>query len=133
MILVDTSVWIDWLRNHDNTATETLNALLDQPAQLVLCDRVVQEILQGIRDDKEVREVERHLRLFACLDTGGLDLALASAKLYRQLRKKGITIRAGNDVVIAALCIQHDIGLLHSDRDFEAIARHTALQIVKNH
>lgn len=131
MILVDTSVWIDWLLDHDTLAAQTLDSLLDEPGAIVLCDRIVQEVVQGIRDDAEAREVERRLRVFECLDTGGVALALASAELYRKLRKKGITIRSSNDVVIAALCIQHSLALLHNDRDFDLLAKHTALRTVR--
>jgi predicted nucleic acid-binding protein len=131
MILVDTSVWIDWLNGRAHQATDRLDQLLDEPIQLVLCDRVVQEIVQGIRDDRDAREVEKKLGVFDCLDTGGRELALASAARYRQLRKQGVTIRSSNDVLIAELCIQHGIAVLHNDRDFDVIAKHIKLKLVK--
>jgi predicted nucleic acid-binding protein len=129
MILVDTSVWIDWFNGRAHPSTDKLDQLLDEPIQLVLCDRVVQEIVQGIHDDADAREVERKLSVFDCLDTGGRALALASAARYRQLRKLGVTIRSSNDVVIAELCIQHGIAVLHNDRDFDVIAKHTKLKL----
>ena len=129
MILVDSSVWIDWLNAEDTAQTDALARLLDEPESPVICDRVLQEVLQGIRDDRHADNIERTLTALTCLDTGGVKLALASAALYRGLRKQGITIRAGNDIVIAALCMQYKLQLLHCDRDFDAIAKVTRLDV----
>lgn len=131
MILIDSSVWIDWLSARDTQGTKRLDALLDTPVTLFICDRILQEVLQGIRDDERAREVEKQLAIFECLDTGGLELAKMSAELYRGLRKKGVTVRGSIDVLIAALCIEHRLKLLHNDRDFDAIAKHSALRVEK--
>lgn len=131
MILIDSSIWIDWLSTRDTPGTRRLDALLDTPITLFICDRILQEVLQGIRDDKRAREINNQLAVFECLDTGGVDLAQASAALYRGLRKKGVTVRGATDVLIAALCIEHQLTLLHNDRDFDAIAKHSALRVEK--
>jgi predicted nucleic acid-binding protein len=129
MILIDSSIWIDWLPNRDTPGTRRLDALLDTPITLHICDRILQEVLQGISDEARARDVTKQLSVFSCLNTGGGDLAHLSAALYRGLRKKGVTVRGSTDVLIAALCIEHRLRLLHNDRDFDAIAKHSALQI----
>jgi predicted nucleic acid-binding protein len=131
MILIDSSIWIDWLSSRDTPGTKKLDALLDTPITLFICDRVLQDVLQGVRDDARVREINKQLAIFECLDTGGVELARASAELYRGLRKKGVTVRGSIDVLIAALCIEHRLTLLHNDHDFDAIAKHSALRVAK--
>jgi predicted nucleic acid-binding protein len=132
MILIDSSIWIDWLSARHTPGTNKLNALLDTPITLFTCDRILQEVLQGVRDDMRVREINKQLSIFECLDTGGIELACASAELYRGLRKKGLTIRGSIDVLIATLCIEHSLTLLHNDRDFDVIAKHSALRVEKH-
>jgi predicted nucleic acid-binding protein len=129
MILIDSSIWIDWLSTRDTPGTKKLDALLDTPITLFICDRILQEVLQGVRDDARAREINKQLAIFECLDTGGVELARASAELYRGLRKKGVTVRGSIDVLLAALCIEHKLTLLHNDRDFDAIAEHSALRV----
>lgn len=131
MILIDSSIWIDWLSSRDTPGTKKLDALLDTPITLFTCDRILQEVLQGVRDDIRAREINKQLSIFECLDTGGIELARASAELYRGLRKKGLTIRGSIDVLIATLCIEHSLTLLHNDRDFDVIAKHSALRLEK--
>ena len=131
MILIDSSIWIDWLSSRDTPGTKKLDALLDTPITLFICDRVLQEILQGVRDDTRIREINKHLSIFECLDTGGIDLARISAELYRGLRKKGVTIHGSIDVLIATLCIEHDLKLLHNDRIFDVIVEHSAMRVEK--
>jgi predicted nucleic acid-binding protein len=131
MILIDSSIWIDWLSTRDTPGTKKLDALLDTPITLFICDRILQEVLQGVRDDARAREINRQLAIFECLDTGGVELARASAELYRGLRKKGVTVRGTIDVLIATLCIENRLSLLHNDRDFDVIAKHAALRVEK--
>jgi predicted nucleic acid-binding protein len=131
MMLIDSSIWIDWLSTRDTPGTKKLDALLDTPITLFICDRILQEVLQGVRDDARAREINRQLAIFECLDTGGVELARASAELYRGLRKKGVTVRGTIDVLIATLCIENRLSLLHNDRDFDVIAKHAALRVEK--
>jgi predicted nucleic acid-binding protein len=131
MILIDSSIWIDWLSTRDTPGTKKLDALLDTPITLFICDRILQEVLQGVRNDARAREINRQLAIFECLDTGGVELARASAELYRGLRKKGVTVRGSVDVLIATLCIENRLSLLHNDRDFDVIAKHAALRVEK--
>jgi predicted nucleic acid-binding protein len=129
MTLIDSSIWIDWLSARDTPGTRKLDALLNTPITLFICDRILQEVLQGVRNDERAREINKQLAIFECLDTGGIELARASAELYRGLRKKGVTVRGSVDVLIAALCIEHSLTLLHNDRDFDAIAKYSGLSV----
>jgi predicted nucleic acid-binding protein len=128
MILVDSSVWIDWLRGNDNWPCRRFRELLQEGAELVTCDRILQEVTQGIATEKMAAQVEARMLRLTCLDTGGIATARIAATYFRKLRALGLTIRSSNDVVIAALAIEHKLSLLHNDRDFEAIALHTALK-----
>jgi predicted nucleic acid-binding protein len=131
MILVDSSVWIDWLRGNDNWPCHTFRDLLQDGAELVTCDRILQEVTQGIAAEKMAVQVEASMLQLTCLNTGGIATARAAATYFRKLRALGLTIRSSNDVVIAALAIEHKLSLLHNDRDFEAIARHTTLKTLR--
>jgi predicted nucleic acid-binding protein len=131
VILVDSSVWIDWLRGNDNWPCRRFRELLQEGAELVTCDRILQEVTQGIATEKMAAQVEARMLRLTCLDTGGIATAHAAATYFRKLRALGLTIRSSNDVVIAAIAIEHQLSLLHNDRDFEAIALHTALKTLR--
>lgn len=117
MILVDTSVWIDFLNGNSNLHTDTLDrALID--GTVAIGDLIFMEILQGFRNDGEYKKAKTSL---LTLDQYGMlnsQLALKGAENYRALRKKGITIRKTADVIIATFCIENSIPLLFSDKDF---------------
>lgn len=126
MVIADTSVWVDFLRGSDAAHCETLAALLDEQA-LALCDRVLQEVLQGIGSEAELRKVARRLLALPCFNLGGHDLAIAAARNYRRLRSLGVTPRSATDVLIATFCIDEGHQLLHNARDFDAISKHLGL------
>jgi len=117
MIVVDTSVWIDFLRRARTRQTETLVANM-RPLDVMIGEPILLEVLQGARDDRHAAALESDLRLF--LVEGMLDsnIAVRAAAHYRTLRTKGITIRKTIDV-IATYCIENGHHLLHDDRDFE--------------
>lgn len=93
-----------------------------------MCDRVLQEVLQGVRDDAEFRRVSARLAALPCYNLGGEALAVAAARNYRRLRRLGIPPRSATDVLIATFCIGEGHDLLHSDRDFEPFVRHLGLR-----
>ncbi len=127
MILVDTSVWIDYFNGEINKYTEALDAaLLD--GTVALGDLILLEILQGFRNDRHYREARSKLLLLDQYQLLNTDLALKSATNYRALRKKGITIRKTNDVIIATFCIEYRLPLLHVDQDFIPFERHLRLR-----
>ncbi len=129
MIVVDTSVWIDLLNGTDSDAAEQCATLIAGGAPVALTDVVLTEVLQGIRNERHVRTVERHLRAFPILQLQGLDDFVLAASLYRQARRAGVTIRKTLDCLIAAPCVRSGSPLLHADADFDRLARCTALEI----
>lgn len=129
MILVDASVWIDYLRGIATQQTRWLHAQLER-RPLGLADLTLCEILQGVFDEREARLVRRRFLVFPTLSTGGAEQAARCAENYRQLRRLGVTVRKTIDCWIATFCIREGHSLLHSDRDFEPFAKHLGLRVV---
>lgn len=122
MILVDSSVWIDYFRGVRNQQTEQLDAWLDQPEVLIgVADLVVFEVLRGFTSEKEQAVAKRLLFTLEVVEIGGWDAALQAAEHYLQLRARGYTIRSPIDVLLASYCITHGHMLLHSDSDFDVM------------
>ncbi len=126
MILVDTSVWIDFFAGRDRPQVSLLEESILNGENLALCGIILTEILQGIADEAAYREVRRRLRPLIWLPMSE-PVFVRAADIYRKLRKQGITIRKSNDCIIAATAMTHRCRLLHNDRDFSAIARHFPL------
>ena len=118
-LLVDTSVWIDFFRNKTNQQVETLTEYLENDHPVLLCPVILQEILQGVRNDNQFEQVKKDLMAFDILIADPLDAAIGAARLYRNLRKMGITIRKSNDCLIAYYSIRYSVEILYNDRDFE--------------
>jgi len=129
MILVDSSVWIDFFRNKPTPQAEWLDQNLGVEG-LVIGDLILAEVLQGFQDDKGFNEARRLLGQLDRVDIGGTDLAVEAARNFRRLRSLGITVRGTADVLIATRCIAHGFHLLHSDRDFDAFEQHLGLRVV---
>jgi len=126
MILVDSSVWIDYFRGVDSPQTKQLdNLLMTQPVSIG--DLILAEVLQGCASEADFNRVKRVLLNLEIVELGGVDIALQAATNYRVLRKIGITIRKTIDVVIATYCIQNGYFLLHNDRDFLPFTEHLGL------
>lgn len=128
MILVDTSVWIDYFNGASTNQTEILDRILSERSVL-MGDIILAEILQGFDSDKEFRSAKQALDALDCVRLGGKSLAIKAASNFRFLRVKGITIRKTVDMLIGSWCIEHEVELLHNDRDFDQIATHLPLQI----
>ena len=128
MILVDSSVWIDFFNGRDSRETDLL-ALLLRRRILLTGDLILAEVLQGFRDDRQVAWARHALLSLPYADLAGLEVALASAQNYRLLRAKGVTIRKTIDVLIATFCIRGGHVLLHGDRDIEPMIEHLGLRI----
>ena len=128
-VLVDTSVWIDFLNGKNNKSTRILTKLIQDDVRVVLCPTIIQEILQGISEDKSFKEVKENLSGFEVLPLDGVLAAYGAATLYREIRKKGVTIQKSNDCLIAFYAIHHKVTLLHKDKDFDLIARHSSLRV----
>ncbi|MFN4217849.1 MAG: PIN domain nuclease [Candidatus Bipolaricaulia bacterium] len=130
MVIVDTTVWIDYFRGVRTPQTIWLNSELERQ-RLGITDLVLCEVLQGIRDDRQFSAVRRELLKLEVFTTGGVELALAAAQNYRTLRAQGYTVRRTIDCLIATLCLLHDHMLLHNDRDFEPFERVLGLRVLR--
>lgn len=129
MILVDSTVWIDYFNGASTPQTDYLEMALSR--QLILVgDLILAEVLQGFRDDHEFERAQRALAKFECVGMLSPVLAIQSAKNYRILRKMGINVRKTIDCLIATFCIEEQYPLLHSDRDFEPFERYLGLSVI---
>ncbi len=131
MIVVDTSVWIDFFAGRDTAAVASLLDRLDADDDvLALTDVILTEILQGLRSERQVQRVEERLAVFDVLRLEGLADFRRAAALYRSARQRGITIRRTSDCLIASVCVREQVSLLHCDKDFDHLATVTDLRIV---
>lgn len=128
MILVDSSVWIDYFRGTDTPQVKTLDGLLGR-SRLAVGDLIVAEVLQGVRDEREFNLVRKTFDGFVQVDLAGYDIAVRAAQNVRTLRRLGITVHKTIDAIIATRCIQDRITLLHADRDFIPFAEHLNLKV----
>lgn len=128
MILVDSSVWIDYFNGSLTPQTDKLDRLLGREP-VAIGDLILVEVLQGFDNDREFRTARKVLTSLSLIEIGGMDIAIAAARNYRALRKLGITVRKTIDTVIATRCIESGYELLHSDRDFEPFARYLGLVV----
>jgi predicted nucleic acid-binding protein len=129
MVIVDTTVWIDYLGGAVNRETAWLEYALPRQ-RLGLTDLILSEVLQGIRDDLAFESVREDLMRFQLFAAGGPDLAIAAAKNYRTLRQRGFTVRKTIDCWIATFCLLSGHILLHRDRDFDTFEKVLGLQVV---
>lgn len=128
--LVDTSVWIDFLNGRETSQVVYLTKYLTEEGLVYITPTILQEVLQGIRDDGQYLSVKQTLLNFLILDWPPVEAAIAAANLYRQLRKSGVTIKRANDCLIAAYALHFKVALLCSDADFNLIAMKSALKIL---
>lgn len=130
MTIVDTTVWIDYLRGAANPHTDWLDGELNRQ-RLGLTDLILCEVLQGIGGDSTFTRVRRDLSRFEVFDTGGEAMAVAAARNYRSLRSRGHTVRKTIDCLIATFCLMERHSLLHRDHDFDAFEKHLGLRVVQ--
>ena len=126
MILVDSSVWIDWFNNNDTLQTRRLRLLTDTNILLV-GDLILAEVLQGFRQQRDFENARVKLSGLEQIDIGGLVVAEQAARNYRRLREMGLTVRKTIDALIATRCIMERIPLLYSDPDFDPFVKHLGL------
>ena len=127
-LIFDTSVWIDFLRNKNNPAANLLTSYIEKNDQVIFVPTILQEVLQGIRDDAQYQHIKEILSYFTTLQLPPIQAAIGAAELYRSLRKKGLTIRKSNDCLIAFYAIEFSTPLVHTDSDFDLIGKHTKLK-----
>lgn len=126
MILVDSSVWIDYFSGLDSPEADKLDNILGiRP--VAIGDLILTEVLQGFRNDKDYKAARRVFEDVTIFDMLGEKMAIKSAENFRTLRKKGITVRKTADVIIATFCIDQKLPLLFSDKDFKPFVKHLGL------
>lgn len=127
MIMVDSSVWIDYFNGVHNKQSDTLNELLGV-RPIAIGDLILTEVLQGFRGDKDYKTAKSLFDDLVIFDLLGKDMAIKSADNFRILRKKGVTIRKPIDVMIATFCIERKLPLLFSDKDFKPFVKNLGLK-----
>jgi len=127
MILVDSSVWVDYFNGQVTRETDFLDTLLGTEP-VAIGDLILAEVLQGFRSDADYEAAKESLASLTTYDLLGATLAIKTADNYRALRRRGITVRKPIDAIIATFCIERRTPLLYSDRDFDPFVRHLALK-----
>ncbi len=128
MIVVNSSVWIAHLRGQQ---TEPVRKLRSNPTpdEIIVGDLILLEVLRGARDEANAARLERNLRQFTLAPMLDDHLAVRAAANYRELRRRGSTVRKTVDVIIATFCLEHGHALLHDDRDFDPFADHLGMRV----
>jgi predicted nucleic acid-binding protein len=129
VVIVDTTVWVDYFRGVANPETDWVHAELERQ-RLGLTDVILCEVLQGVSDDIAAKEVERQLLKLEVFDMCSVDLARQAARNYRTLRGRGHTVRKTIDCLIATFCIREQHSLIHRDRDFDPFERVLELSVI---
>ena len=127
MILVDSSVWIDYFRGAQTPQTVKLDGLLSSEP-VAVGDLILTELLQGFGSERDFNQARRLLTSLRIVELGGQDVAIQAARNFRLLRSQGITIRKTIDTIIATRCIESGLILLYSDRDFDPFVQHLGLR-----
>jgi predicted nucleic acid-binding protein len=127
VIVVDSSVWVDYFNGTSTSASDQLDQLLEAEP-LVVGDLILIEVLQGFRLDRDYRTAKRLMTSLSIVNMGGQELAIKAAENFRTLRKRGITVRKTVDMLIATCCIEFGHSLLYSDRDFDPCREHLGLR-----
>ena len=129
MILVDSSVWIDYFKGAVTGQTEKLDSLRGREP-LAIGDLILTEVLRGFADERDFNRAREMLTSLVIVELGGREIAVQAAKNFRALRNLGVTVRKTIDTVIATRCIESGYDLLHNERDFDPFAKHLGLRVV---
>lgn len=128
MIVVDSSVWISHLRGEQTDAVRRLRSI-GRPREIIVGDLILLEVLQGARDEAHAARIERDLRQFTIAPMLDDRIAVRAAANYRELRRRGLTVRKTVDVIIGTFCLEGGHALLHDDRDFDSFATHFGMLV----
>lgn len=128
MVIVDTSVWIDFFAGKHTKNTDYLRKIIEDSEDICICGLIMTEVLQGFRSEKEYERVKNILSGLLYLPITK-NMFISAASIYRTIRKNGETIRSPIDCIIAAICIEHGVDILHNDRDYPVIAKYSSLTI----
>jgi len=130
MVLVDTTVWVDFLSGHPLPQVKVLDDLISEEEDICICGVILTEVLQGIRKDQDYKKTKRYFESLIYLPMTRSTF-VAAADMYRSLRKQGVTIRKPIDCMIASVGVEQNTPLLHNDRDFDALEERCGLKVVK--
>ncbi|MEQ9299691.1 MAG: PIN domain nuclease [Cyclobacteriaceae bacterium] len=130
-LICDTSIWIDFFSGKDTDKVKYLVQSILEDVPIYTCPTIIQELLQGIRNDDQFGLIKGRMSFFPSLDNQWLNASIGAAQLYRSIRKRGVTIRKPNDCLIAWYAIEYNLPLLHNNRDFELIAEFSELRILE--
>jgi len=129
LILVDSSVWIDYFNGTITPETDKLDSLLGEEL-LAIGDLILTEVLQGFGSERDFNQARKMLTSFTVVELGGREIAIQAARNFRTLRELGVTVCKTIDTVIATRCIESGYDLLHSDKDFDPFAKYLGLRVV---
>jgi predicted nucleic acid-binding protein len=129
MLIVDSTVWVDYFNGVKNQQTDYLYQIADK-TPILIGDLILAEVLQGFRNDTDFETARRIFGKFLQVEMVNPDLAVQSARNYRSLRRKGITVRKTIDSLIATYCIENEHDLLHNDSDFDGYEKHLGLSVI---
>jgi len=130
MILIDSSVWIDFLNGKNSPERHALHKLISDSAKITIAEIIITEVLQGIKRESDFEAVKKFFEKLSIQRPKSTETYVTAARIYRNCRSQGKTIRRTIDCIIAAICIENDIPILHKDSDFDLIASCTELQVV---
>lgn len=130
MILVDSSVWVDYFRGTRNEQTDLLDVLLSSEP-VAVGDLMLAEVLQGLNAERDFNRAKNVLLSLQQVAIGGTEIAVQAARNFRTLRLHGVTVRKTIDALIATRCIESDLLLLHNDRDFDPFEKHLGLRVAR--
>jgi predicted nucleic acid-binding protein len=131
MILVDTSVWIDFFRGENTPERWRLHELIEDEEEISISDIILAEILQGIKEDKKILSTRNYLLEFPIYEPKGVSTYIEAARIFRLCGKKGKTIRSTIDCIIAAVCLENNLSILHKDKDYNVIRECAGLKVFK--
>jgi len=129
MLIVDSTVWVDYFNGVRNPQTDYLDQIADQ-TPILIGDLILAEVLQGFREDTDFEKARRAFGRYMQVEMINPELAVQSARNYRLLHKKGITVRKTIDSLIATYCIENGHDLLHNDSDFDGYEKHLGLRVI---
>jgi predicted nucleic acid-binding protein len=129
MLVVDSTVWIDYFKGVENLQMDYLDQIADK-TPILIGDLILAEVLQGFRDDADFEKARRVFGKYIQGEMVTPELALQSARNYRMLRREGVTVRKTIDSLIATFCIENEHDLLHNDSDFDGYEKHLGLRVV---
>jgi predicted nucleic acid-binding protein len=129
MLIIDSTVWVDYFNGIKTPQTDYLDQIADK-TPILMGDLILAEVLQGFRSDIDFEQARRVLAKYMQVAMVNPELALQSARNYRLLRRKGITVRKTIDSLIATYCIENEHDLLHNDSDYAGYEKHLGLSVI---